>query len=86
MTHQQQLRRRVGRLEQMRARTKSEPHTMEAESSKLKPRQLEVFQSHQRFRILVAGRRFGKTFFSALVELSKAACKRGGFMVCWADL
>jgi hypothetical protein len=39
---------------------------------KLKPPQWEVFNSDARFRILVAGRRFGKTFLS-LVELCRAA-------------
>jgi len=41
----------------------------------LKPNQGVVFQSDARFRVLVAGRRFGKTFL-ALVELL-AACKSG---------
>ena len=38
----------------------------------LKPPQSAVFNSDARFRILVAGRRFGKTFLS-LVELCRAA-------------
>jgi Terminase large subunit, T4likevirus-type, N-terminal len=42
----------------------------------LKPPQWEVFQSDARFRILVAGRRFGKTFLS-LVELCRAAWAPG---------
>src|SRR6266566_2954315 len=39
---------------------------------RLRPAQSTVFCSNQRFRILVAGRRFGKTFL-ALVELCRAA-------------
>jgi hypothetical protein len=39
---------------------------------RLRPAQSTVFQSNQRFRVLVAGRRFGKTFL-ALVELCQAA-------------
>ena len=39
---------------------------------KLKPPQWEVFLCDQRFRVLVAGRRFGKTYL-ALVELCRAA-------------
>ena len=42
----------------------------------LKPPQWEVFQCAARFRVLVAGRRFGKTFLS-LVELCRAAWSRG---------
>jgi hypothetical protein len=42
----------------------------------LQPPQFTVFQSDSRFRILVAGRRFGKTFL-ALVELCRAAWKPG---------
>lgn len=38
----------------------------------LKPPQWQVFRSDARFRVLVAGRRFGKTFLS-LVELCQAA-------------
>src|ERR1700674_604935 len=38
----------------------------------LKPPQWKVFLNDQRFRVLVAGRRFGKTFL-ALVELCQAA-------------
>ena len=38
----------------------------------LKPPQWTVFRSDHRFRVLVAGRRFGKTFL-ALVELCRAA-------------
>ena len=71
MTHQQ-LSRRVFRLEQERRQIKPQRHPMEIESNRLKPRQREVFESSERFRILVAGRRFGKTYL-ALVELLKAA-------------
>ena len=42
----------------------------------LKPPQSKVFQSDARFRVLVAGRRFGKTFLS-LVELCQAAWSPG---------
>ena len=38
--------------------------------------QSDVYKSQARFRILVAGRRFGKTYL-ALVELFKAACEKG---------
>jgi hypothetical protein len=38
----------------------------------LKPPQSDVFSCDQRFRVLVAGRRFGKTYL-ALVELCQAA-------------
>ncbi len=43
---------------------------------RLKPPQSAVFNSDARFRILVAGRRFGKTFLS-LVELCRAAWSPG---------
>jgi hypothetical protein len=43
---------------------------------RLKPPQWTVFNSDARFRILVAGRRFGKTFL-ALTELCRAAWKSG---------
>lgn len=43
---------------------------------KLKPPQWSVFTSDARFRILVAGRRFGKTFLSQ-VELCRAAWSLG---------
>jgi hypothetical protein len=43
---------------------------------RLKPPQWTVFNSDARFRILVAGRRFGKTYL-ALVELCRAAWKSG---------
>jgi hypothetical protein len=42
----------------------------------LKPPQWEVFLCDQRFRVLVAGRRFGKTYL-AMVELCRAASVRG---------
>jgi hypothetical protein len=42
----------------------------------LKPPQWTVFNSHSRFRILVAGRRFGKTFLS-LVELCRVGWNPG---------
>src|SRR6202163_2533212 len=41
----------------------------------LKPPQWKVFLNDQRFRVLVAGRRFGKTFL-ALIELCQAAWGR----------
>lgn len=43
---------------------------------RLKPPQWAVFRDPSRFRILVAGRRFGKTYLS-LVELCQAAWKSG---------
>jgi Terminase large subunit, T4likevirus-type, N-terminal len=42
----------------------------------LRPAQMEVFQCEKRFRVLVAGRRFGKTQL-ALVELLRASCGAG---------
>lgn len=39
----------------------------------LRPAQMEVFRSDRRFRVLVAGRRFGKTQL-AMVEMLRAAC------------
>jgi hypothetical protein len=39
---------------------------------RLKPPQWTVFRSDARFRVLVAGRRFGKTYL-ALTELCQAA-------------
>jgi hypothetical protein len=45
----------------------------------LKPPQWEVFTCEQRFRALVAGRRFGKTFL-ALVELIRAASVKGSLV------
>jgi hypothetical protein len=47
---------------------------------RLKPPQWTVFNCNSRFRILVAGRRFGKTFL-ALVELCRAAWASG--RLCW---
>jgi len=41
----------------------------------LKPPQWTVFSCDQRFRVLVAGRRFGKTYL-AMVELCRAASTR----------
>src|SRR5450631_193328 len=38
----------------------------------LKDPQMDVFESDKRFRVLVAGRRFGKTYL-AMVELIRAA-------------
>src|SRR5258706_9980284 len=43
---------------------------------RLKPPQWKVFRCPERFRVLVAGRRFGKTFL-ALVELCQAAWAPG---------
>lgn len=45
---------------------------------KLHPKQLEVFSSSARFRVLVAGRRFGKTWLAAAEIIAQAAKKRGG--------
>lgn len=39
----------------------------------LRPAQMHVFRSDRRFRVLVAGRRFGKTHL-AMVEMLRAAC------------
>jgi hypothetical protein len=47
-----------------------------ARETRLKPPQWTVFTSDARFRILVAGRRFGKTYLS-LVELCRAAWNPG---------
>ena len=46
----------------------------------LKPPQWEVFLCDRRFRVLVAGRRFGKTYL-AMVELIRAASVRGHLVV-----
>ena len=46
----------------------------------LRPAQWTVFVCDQRFRVLVAGRRFGKTYL-ALVELIQAAWGPG--RLCW---
>ena len=43
---------------------------------RLKDPQWHVFNSTKRFRILVAGRRFGKTYLAA-IELCRAAWHRG---------
>src|SRR6202030_2741893 len=43
---------------------------------RLKPPQWKVFRCPERFRVLVAGRRFGKTYL-ALVELCRAAWAPG---------
>jgi len=42
----------------------------------LKPPQASVFECRKRFRVLVAGRRFGKTYL-AMVELIRAAWAPG---------
>lgn len=47
-------------------------HSNQLEIS-LRPAQMRVFRCEKRFRVLVAGRRFGKTYL-ALVELLRAAC------------
>jgi len=52
----------------------------ESELPKLKPAQAEVFACQKRFRLLVAGRRFGKTFL-ALQELVRAASRP--HKLCW---
>ncbi len=46
---------------------------------RLQPPQWKVFRSPARFRVLVAGRRFGKTYLS-LIELCKAAWKPGSLV------
>jgi hypothetical protein len=46
------------------------PHTLEI---RLRSPQMKVFTCEKRFRVLVAGRRFGKTYL-ALLELLRAAC------------
>jgi Terminase large subunit, T4likevirus-type, N-terminal len=56
----------------MRSAQNSSPHTLEI---RLKPAQMRVFTCRRRFRVLVAGRRFGKTYL-ALVELLRAASDR----------
>ena len=45
----------------------------------LKPPQFDVFQSNARFRVLVAGRRFGKTYL-AMTELCRAAWSSGSLV------
>src|SRR5438067_801511 len=54
----------------MRGAQYANPHTLEI---RLKVAQMKVFTSEKRFRVLVAGRRFGKTYL-ALLELLRAAC------------
>jgi hypothetical protein len=54
-------------------RTAHNPQTLEIV---LKPPQMRVFACRKRFRVLVAGRRFGKTYL-ALVELLRAASQKG---------
>ena len=79
MTHLQ-LCRRVERIEQMYAVKKHGEYGPQQEFARLRPCQLEVFESPYRFRVLVAGRRFGKTYL-ALTELLRAATKPGS--LCW---
>ena len=43
----------------------------------LKPAQYEVFSSQKRFRVLVAGRRFGKSYLACIELLQKAAASPG---------
>ena len=43
----------------------------------LKPAQYEVFSSKKRFRVLVAGRRFGKSYLACIELLQKAAASPG---------
>ena len=54
----------------MRGAQHANPHTLEI---RLKLAQMKVFTCEKRFRVLVAGRRFGKTYL-ALLELLRAAC------------
>ena len=79
MTHLQ-LCRRVDRIEHMFAVKRHEDCRPHLEFERLRPSQLEVFHSPYRFRVLVAGRRFGKTYL-ALTELLRAATKPGS--LCW---
>ena len=63
----------------------------------LTKRQLKVFKANQRFKVLVSGRRFGKTFL-AICEIMKYASKtnqkiwyvaptyKQAKTICWADL
>ena len=51
--------------------------TKTAENLSLRWAQGEVFNAEQRFRVLVAGRRFGKSYLSC-IELLKAAINRPG--------
>ena len=49
----------------------------------LKPAQYEVFSSQKRFRVLVAGRRFGKSYLACIELLQKAAASPGAtFFYC----
>ena len=43
----------------------------------LRPAQFEVFSSRKRFRVLVAGRRFGKSYLACIELLQKAANSPG---------
>ena len=62
---------------------RQEPRTVEIG---LRPAQMNVFRCDKRFRVLVAGRRFGKTHL-ALVELLRAAWgKRSNGLVHRAQL
>src|SRR5579871_4667567 len=79
MTHLQFCR-RLDRIEHIVAVKKPEECRPHEEFERLKPSQLEVFNSPYRFRVLVAGRRFGKTYL-ALTELLRAATKPGS--LCW---
>jgi hypothetical protein len=54
----------------MRSAQYANSHTLEI---RLKLAQMKVFTCEKRFRVLVAGRRFGKTYL-ALLELLRAAC------------
>src|ERR687884_244218 len=56
----------------MRSAPHANTHTLEI---RLKPAQMKVFICEKRFRVLVAGRRFGKTYL-ALVELLRATSGR----------
>lgn len=55
---------------------KSEKRESKAVEIGLRPAQMHVFRSDKRFRVLVAGRRFGKTHL-ALIELLRAAWGTG---------
>src|SRR5689334_17291781 len=56
----------------MRSAPYANPHRVEI---RLRSAQMKVFTCEKRFRVLVAGRRFGKTYL-ALLELLRAACAR----------
>jgi hypothetical protein len=49
---------------------------------RLKPPQFKVFRCAERFRVLVAGRRFGKTYL-ALVELCRVAFQKDKKAKAW---